>query len=159
MTCGRTVSILAICVICYANNLLSAAESRRRAKALLLRAAGIKMPAASPSRPLPQCQSQSALGLSSVRGLRKVRHVGRRERSGKKSRKKTRFVFLLLDYWYFLVFWLLEAEAEFELRVLEDRDVVVVHVVGVLAHDLKLDEVVLVCHRRNVDAENEVLCD
>ena len=27
MTCGWTASILAICVICYANNLLSAAES------------------------------------------------------------------------------------------------------------------------------------
>ena len=27
LTCGRTASILAICVICFANNLLAAAES------------------------------------------------------------------------------------------------------------------------------------
>ena len=64
-----------------------------------------------------------------------------------------------LVYWYFVVLGGLEAEAEFELRVLEDRDVVVVDVVRVLSHDLKLDEVVLVQHRCNVDAEDEVFGD
>ena len=63
------------------------------------------------------------------------------------------FVSLLLGVCF------LEAEAELELRVLEDRDVVVVDVVGVLSHNLKLDEVVRVQHRGHADAEDEVLCD
>ncbi len=61
--------------------------------------------------------------------------------------------------WFVSLLLGLEAEAEFELRVLEDRDVVVVDIVGVLSHDLKLDEVVLVQHRCNVDAQDEVFGD